>query len=343
MMTAKEEKQEIGIGVDIGGTHISAVALGRAAQTQSEVLCRSTRNVTERDVATVVSLLIECILDIDEQLRKLLGDAYDVVGIGLGVPGNVDPSVGTTRYLPNFGWLEPVPLRALLVKELSGKLNRCCAKDALTVEMRNDGRCAAIAEYTFGSGRGVQVFSMLTLGTGIGGALILNGKLFDGCSFDAGDFGHHVIRSDKDALECVCGKRGCFETQASALGLVKQFNRQPGAVECCLGLESKGHDARGVLLKLRAGEPAAVAAWDQYLDDLTTGLANLVTFYNPSVIALGGGFGQADEIYAGDAARIRIDAKSLPASRGRVRLVPAELGNGAGAIGAALLALGRGI
>jgi predicted NBD/HSP70 family sugar kinase len=238
----------------------------------------------------------------------------------MGVPGNVDPVKGCTRYLPNFGWLEPVELGKLLI-------NKVDMHDA-QVRLRNDGRCAALAESKYGAGIGAAVFAMLTLGTGIGGALIINGKLFDGSSFDAGDFGHHVIRSGtEDAMQCVCGKRGCFETHASAQGLVRQYKRHGGEAE----------NAEAVLTAMRAGTPAATKAFEVFLDDLATGIANLVTFYNPDVIALGGGLAQAAELYVD--LQQRVDDKTLPATRGRCRIVPSTLGPDAGAIGAAILSL----
>ena len=222
--------------------------------------------------------------------------------------------------------------------------------------MRNDGRCAAIAESKFGVGKSESVFAMLTLGTGIGGALIIDGKLFDGSTFDAGDFGHHVIRSGEDAFPCVCGKRGkqayqrasymylvyisyihyayghrpgCFETHASAQGLVRHYEKA--------ALPSKVKDAEEVIQRLRSGDTLAALAVAQYLDDLSSGLANLVTFYNPSLIALGGGLAQSPEIFE-DLQRM-VDDKTLPATRGRVRIVSSQLGPDAGAIGAACLHL----
>ena len=116
----------------------------------------------------------------------------------MGVPGNVDPIKGSTRYLPNFGWLEELPLRAKLNTVLSSKIISVKFKP---VFLRNDGRCAALAEAKYGAGKFSPVFTMLTLGTGIGGALVVGGKVFDGCSFDAGDFGHHVMRSGSDAFD----------------------------------------------------------------------------------------------------------------------------------------------
>jgi glucokinase len=134
----------------------------------------------------------------------------------------VDPNKGLARYLPNFGWLEPVDLAALVLDRAAGgnDLDKPSTVRELTkldkVHIRNDGRCAALAERHFGVGASGEhsVMAMLTLGTGIGGALIHDGGqsrrgvLFDGCTFDAGDFGHHVMRSGTDAFKCVCGNSG---------------------------------------------------------------------------------------------------------------------------------------
>ena len=168
---------------------------------------------------------------------------------------------------------------------------------------------------------------MLTLGTGIGGALIINGKLFDGHTFDAGDFGHHVICSGEQAFDCVCGRRGCFESQASADGLVRHFRRTTGSREDLKAID--------IVERARAGDEAAINAFANYREDLSTGLANVVTFYNPDVLCLGGGLAQSAELFRG--LTKLVDRKSLPATRGSFRIVPAALGTDAGAIGAALL------
>ena len=195
--------------------------------------------------------------------------------------------------------------------------------------MRNDGRCAAIAESQFGAGEDAKVFTMLTLGTGIGWALIYNGILFDGSTYDAGDFGHAVIRSDIDAFNCNCGKRGCFETQASAYGLVKQMWKQnPENIESIT-------NAKEVFQLLRIGNTYAIQAFDIFMNDLSTGLANLITFYNPDVIAIGGGLSQASEIFI--SIEELVNKKTLPATRKKCKIIPAKLGIDAGAIGAALL------
>jgi len=194
--------------------------------------------------------------------------------------------------------------------------------------MRNDGRCAAIAEVTYGAGIGSNVLAMLTLGTGIGGALVNKGHLFDGSTFDAGDFGHHVIHSGPLAFDCVCGKKGCFEYHASAEGLLRHYKKLNG--------NKTIENAHEFMIELRSSNDIIVQqAFDNYRDDLSTGLANIVTFYNPDVIIIGGGLSQASELF--DGLVDLVDKKTLPATRGMVRIIPAMLSTDAGAIGAAVI------
>mmetsp|Transcript_25116 Transcript_25116/g.41845 ORF Transcript_25116/g.41845 Transcript_25116/m.41845 type:complete len:311 (+) Transcript_25116:37-969(+) len=305
------------LGIDLGGTHVTCIIIDVAGQ----VLDKSITPITDRSVASVLPLL--CTVS-----KEILSRNSNLVckGIGIGIPGNVDPTLNSTRYLPNFGWSEPVPVGLRLQQELE-----------LPVYMRNDGRCAALAESKFGVGKESQVFAMLTLGTGIGGALIHEGKLFDGSTFDAGDFGHHVIASGI-GFDCVCGKRGCFECHASAMGLVRHYwvrSSSSGMLE----LLPPDLTAEKVIQEIQRGSLPALDALEDYKEDLSTGLANLVTFYNPDTIALGGGLSQAWSQVFGDL-EARVDAKLLPASRGHVRILPAALSVDAGAIGAALLAFG---
>lgn len=305
-------------GVDIGGSHVTVVLM----DSDGNVLQKIRSPITDRSVNAVITV-------ISDGLNVVLANVDSLYGIGVGVPGNVDPVALIAKYLPNFSdWPANVELGKLIREKLS-------RHQSAPMHMRNDGRCAALAESRYGAGKESAVFSMLTLGTGIGGALVIHKKLFDGSTFDAGDFGHAVIRSDGDAFDCNCGKRGCFETQASAHGLVKQYQK------CAAGAGAVGsspcENAEQVLTLVRAGDATALRAFDIFMDDLSSGLANLVTFYNPDVIALGGGLGQATELFA----RIQplVDQKTLPATKGKCTIVPAALGPDAGAIGAGVLAL----
>jgi len=311
----------LSVGVDLGGSHVSAVVLDLST---GEVQSRASREIhidIRESVDSVIERIVDCIYDAVYDVSSRISDAE--LSIGIGIPGNVNPEAGKTRYLPNFGWMHEVPLRDLVHKSLSERSLPCKFKP---LRMRNDGRCAALAEAEYGRGKSARVFAMLTLGTGIGGALIFNGKVFDGVSFDCGDFGHHVIRSGEDAFPCVCGKSGCFETHASAQGLVRHYERKSHSVAT---------NAAEVVEKMRSGDMHAQAAFVSFMDDLSTGLANLVTFYNPSVVALGGGLSQCSEVF--EKIENLVNEKTLPATRGVVSIVPSMLGPEAGSIGAALL------
>ena len=167
------------------------------------------------------------------------------------------------------------------------------------------------------------------VGTGIGGALVHGGGLFDGCTFDAGDFGHHVICSGADAFQCVCGKSGCFECHASAAGLVRHWRALGGDAHISLD------DARSVIQLMRDGNSTALTAFRRCRTDLATGLANLVSFYNPSLIVLGGGLSRTPELY--DGLQDRVDSQTLPATRGTFSIVQSTLGADCVAMGAGWL------
>ena len=340
----KQEEEEVSIGVDVGGTHILAIVMNRTGTIYSseerDILAKDRMNIDQ-----IIQLLVDCIISlIKKQTNKMM-----IVGIGLGIPGNVNPDTGHTRYLPNFGWLEPVPLRSLLQQKLSTNTTTTTMNNNYNIQMRNDGRCAALAEQFFStsntSGSG-DYFAMMTLGTGIGGAFLFSGQtLLDGCSYDAGDFGHHVICSGQQAFDCVCGKRGCFETQASAAGLVRHYNhllskRKKEEEEEQSPLVSLDNAKYVMDLVVSNQSNVAEEAFENYLHDLSTGIANVITFYNPSMIVLGGKLGQHPLLYSQFHNRTlqqRVDDKTLPATRGKCRIQPARLASNSGAMGAALL------
>jgi len=335
--------RELAIGVDLGGTHVLAALIdpsGRVHSRNQIKLAASSRS-SQDSIGSAVSA---CVLDAWRHAHAHFPECLPLRGIGIAVPGNVDPHRNMVRYLPNFGWLDPVDLAALVLDRpaVGVEGETTTVRELLGVDrlhMRNDGRCAALAERHFGIGASGEhsVMAMLMLGTGIGGALIHSpalanqGALFEGSTFDAGDFGHHVMRSGPDAFQCVCGKRGCFECHASAAGLVRHW-RAAGGDEGACSLD----DARSVVQRMRDGDPVAMAAFSSYRSDLATGLANLITFYNPSLIVLGGGLSATAELYDGLAQAV--DRSTLPATRGLCSIAQSALGADCAAMGAAWLA-----
>ncbi|HEV3157521.1 MAG TPA: ROK family protein [Candidatus Baltobacteraceae bacterium] len=311
------------LGIDLGGSHILAAVVDESGR----ILERNERELTKLDVNDVVAAIVQAV----SQIRTTdAGRAASAIGIGS--PGNIDLRTGTVRYSPNFGWKD-VALGALLSEGLG-----------TAVFVGNDARCATLGEYLHGSGKGTKNFVLLTLGTGIGGGVVANGRLVLGNTAAAGEFGHHQLRAT-DGFVCACGKTGCFEAQASGMGLLRHAYALLASFPRSELLLSKKSDkpigSKQVRKAAEAGDPHALAAWKRFIEDLSVGIANVIAFLNPEIIALGGGVSSAGEFML-SALRPRVDELTVMAPRGMTRIVAAELGNDAGAIGAAALALNGG-
>lgn len=308
------------IGVDLGGSHVTAAVVtdGGAILSQHE--------------EDLEDLRFESVMPIVEAMIGLaLRDAGTVRGIGVGSPGNIDAASGAVLYSPNFGWND-VPLGDMLRKKFT-----------VPVYVANDARCATLGEYTFGTGKGTKDFVLLTLGTGIGGGIVAGGKLLLGNLWGAGEIGHHQIRPT-DGFVCGCGKIGCFEAQASGTGLIRHafavassFPRSP-----LLDVARDKLSSKKIRKAAQADDGHALAAWKNFTADLAIGLANVIAFVNPETIALGGGVSSAGD-YMLDAIRGPVDVLTTMVPKGRTQIVVASLGNDAGQVGAATMALRGGL
>ncbi len=326
------------IGVDLGGSHVMAAVV----QESGEILDKFEHDITDHDPAAVVDALAGVV-------RKAIDGTHDdVVGIGIGSPGNIDPATGAIRYSPNFGW-QDVALGARVREAFPG----------LTVFVANDARCATLGEYVHGVGQGTRDFVLLTLGTGIGGGIVAGGNVALGFQMGAGEIGHHTIRPDTGFI-CACGKVGCFEAQSSGTGLLRHaFRLAPSFPRSALldapakekEKDKDKHDARSWRERLgskrirkaaQAGDPHATAAWNAFCDDLAIGLSNVIAFVNPEVIALGGGVSTAGDFLL-DRVRPLVEVRTTMVPRGTTRIERARLGNDAGAVGAAVAAMRGGL
>jgi glucokinase len=310
------------IGIDLGGSHVMAAVVNEDGKIQA----RHERDITDRSSDVVFAA-------IDKVVKEAIDDAKDktVVGIGIGAPGNIDLASGTIRYSPNFGWRD-VPLGAHLRASFS-----------FPVFVANDARAATLGEHTYGAGRGTENFVLLTLGTGIGGGIIANGAIVLGATAAAGEVGHHQIRPH-DGFVCGCGKIGCFEAQCSGTGLIRHalaiapsFPRST-----LLDVPREKLGSKAIRKAAQAGDGHGLAAWRNWIDDMGYGLANIVSFVNPELIALGGGVSSAGAFMI-DALTPLVAARSTMAPDANTKLVTAQLGNDAGAIGAATMAFRNGL
>jgi glucokinase len=308
------------IGVDLGGTHVAAAPVDERGRIRNTF----TRELESHDVKYVVGEVAKVV----DKAAALLGK-HDKFTIGVGSPGNIEERTGIVRWSPNFGW-QDVPLRDKLEKKLGHP-----------VRLLNDARCATIGEYLYGVGKGARDFVLITLGTGIGGGIVANGKLLLGHAMGAGEMGHHVIRADS-GFTCTCGKIGCFEAQASgtallrhALALAPSFPRST----LLTGTPQADWGSKMISRAAAAGDLHAVATWNAWLRDLACGVANIIAFLNPEIIALGGGVGRTDDTLLAQPLTKLVDEQTVTVPKHQTTIVRAKLGNEAGIVGAGTMAL----
>ncbi|MCL2169746.1 MAG: ROK family protein [Defluviitaleaceae bacterium] len=275
------------IGIDLGGTSIKAGIVTDGG----EILAR-------KSVATEPARGVDAVIaDIIALCEGLITD--EVQSIGIGCPGTVEPPGGTIILAANIGFAD-IPIGQIV----SNRLN-------LPVYVENDANCAALAESRFGAARNSAVSATITFGTGIGGGIVIDGKIFSGGFFGAGEVGHQIIRAGGEP--CNCGNRGCFEVYASAAALL----RRTGGLSLSEAFETHH------------------SAIYSYLDDLSIGLSNIINILQPEIMVIGGGISILGEpLIAAIKSRL---ASLVLGGVLKTRLKIAQLGNDAGIIGAALL------
>ncbi len=310
------------IGVDLGGSHTTAAIV----QEDGKIVAQHEQDISDRTFDAVIDSLESVIGTALKEVRD-----KDLVGIGIGSPGNIDPKSGAVLYSPNFEWTN-VPLG-----------ERLRTKFGVPIFVANDARCATLGEFTFGSGKNTMNFALLTLGTGIGGGIVSGGELLIGNRAGAGEFGHHQIRPT-DGFVCGCGKIGCFEAQASGTGLMRHaFAVAPSFPRSTLLLKNPEKlGSKAIRRGAQAGDAHALAAWKRYTSDLALGIANLIAFVNPELIAIGGGVSTAGDFML-DAISGRVDELTVMVPKRTTQIVIAQLGNDAGQVGAATMAFRGGL
>ncbi len=291
------------IGVDVGGTKL----LGG-------VIARDGTVVREREVPTPTSSEEALLVGLDELVESLVDDR--IRGLGFGLPSTIDQRSGRAVQSVNIP-LSDVPFR-----------DRFTERFSLPVAIENDANAAAIAEWQIGAGRGTEHMIMLTLGTGVGGGLILGGRPYRGALGAAGELGHIVIEFDGRPCQGRCTGRGHIEAYATGGAASRD------AAEALGG----GADSHVLLTRARAGDQAALDVLDGIARRLGATMGSLVNIFNPEVIVVGGGWGEAaDEFLLGPAREVML-REALSPGREVVRVIPAELGPDSGLVGAGFVA-----
>lgn len=310
---------ELAIGVDLGGTKIAtAVVDNQGGVRAEEVIPTRAEEGTEAVLRRI-----------KESVRRVCTAAgirpEETRGLGLGSPGPLDLARGLVIFTPNLGW-RGVPLRAEM-------------EDAfrIPVVLENDARAAAWGEYRYGAGQGTRSMIYVTLGTGIGGGLVLEGRLYHGGHGNAGEVGHTTVLPH--GPRCRCGNRGCWEALASGTAIARRAQERIQEGESSMlatdpGLA--GITAVEVARAAREGDRLAREVLEEAFSYIGLGVANLVNIFDPERVVLGGGLTAiGDPLFA--AVRRTIAERVLPGPGREVAVVPAALGKRAGVIGAALL------
>lgn len=288
------------IGIDLGGTKIEGVALDPTGAVR-----RRLRVPTEQERG--YAHILERIAGLVAELRP---DAPGCDRVGVGAPGSLSARDGTLKN-SNTVCLNSRPLLADLEVRLG-----------LPVRLENDANCFALAEARAGAGRGHECVFGVILGTGVGGGIVFRGTLWTGPQYIAGEWGHHGI--DPAGPSCYCGRRGCAETMLAGPALERAY-REAGGPLC---------GAAEVARRAEAGEAAAVAVLDRYLDRFGRALANVINILDPSVVVLGGGLSNLAVLYTRGRKAV---ARYVFNDEFRTPIVPNQLGDSGGVIGAALL------
>ncbi len=305
--------QKVTIGIDLGGTNIHTLVVDHRGKVLGRDHSPSEAQVSLRRVIDNVAASAK------NAARDAGIELADICCLGVGAAGTVDHKRGVVSEAPNFRGWRNVPLG----RELSRRLTR-------PVVVENDANVAALGESWLGAGRKCSSMVLVTLGTGIGGGVILDGKIWRGSAGAAGEVGHHSIKYD--GIQCVCGNQGCFERYAGASGLVRAMRRQGNS-------KLRGAiTARDVYLAAKAGDQQALAALEEYGVLLGVGLANIVNIFNPQLIVLAGGVTNAGSLIFKPARR-EMKRRALTVPGKTCKVVKALLPEDAGALGAARLAL----
>lgn len=318
-------------GLDLGGTKLLGLVIDPDVE-GAEPFAEH-RVPTPSGAEAVVASAAGLVDDLRIRVRGEHG--RELRAVGIGAPGLVDRA-GTFRYGPNLPGVIGVPMAADLGERLG-----------LPVVADNDATCAAWGEHERGASRGRNHSLLVTLGTGIGGGVTVKGEPLRGAYGFAGEPGHMVV--DPSGPECVCGRRGCWERFASGTGLgwLAREGVALGAVSAdgpivaAAGGTVAAVRGEHVTTAARDGDPEAGAVFDRFADWLALGLVNLVTLLDCEIVVVGGGLVEVADLYLPRTRQILRQALMASEHRPRVPVVPARLGERAGAVGAALLAAAR--
>lgn len=309
------------IGVDLGGTGIK---VGVVDENGAILAKGSTPTMKERPYQEIIRDIAALCEKVAKQAKVGMDE---IAAIGVGVPGICDPKTGVIPFCTNLGWHD-VPFVGEMHKYLPHK-----------VIVDNDATVAGYAESIAGVSRGTQSSVFITLGTGVGGGIVINGRPYSGAHGIGSEIGHMIIRMDGEL--CTCGNKGCFERYASATAIIREAkraveNHPESAILARCGGDPERINAKIVIDCAKEGDATAKQVFDGYVKGLAHGIISIINTLDPEIIVLGGGVSMAGD-YLLDAVRVAVEPLIFFKTMPHANIELARLGADAGIIGAALL------
>lgn len=309
------------IGIDLGGTNIVAAVVDETYRIVTKASTKTNRPRPAEAIADdMAAMAIKAVKDAGLTME-------DIEWVGVGTPGIANSQTGIVEFSGNLGF-ENTPLADLIRKHIDKP-----------VYVENDANAAAYGEYLAGAAQGAKNAVCITLGTGVGGGIIIDGKIYAGSNFGGAEIGHMVI--NMDGPQCTCGRRGCFEVYSSATGLIRMTKEKMDKVP-----DSKMHEltaqrgkvsARTAFDAMRMGDAAAKEVVDDYIRALAAGITNTINIFQPDVLCIGGGVcNEGDPLLLPMKAIVEKENFTRNSPK-NAKIVIAKLGNDAGLIGAAFL------
>ena len=317
------------IGVDLGGTNIVSLFINE----KGKVIVRDKREtLTEKGKETTINQIVESVKAVIEKGKKKGISFKSILGIGIGSPGPLNTKEGLIYFAPNLPGWENVPLKNILEKTLK-----------MPVFLENDANAAALGEWWIGAGKDVNNLVLFTLGTGIGGGIIINGEVVHGFRDTAAEIGHMIIH--EEGLLCNCGTKGCLEAYASATGVVKRTisaieNGKKSILTEITNNHLKEITCKMVYESAKKGDELCKWIVEETGRYLGIGIANMVNILNPEMIILAGGMIKAKALLFDPTIKYA-QKYALKAAIKKVKILPASLGDDSGATGAAATVLKR--
>jgi glucokinase len=311
--------KDVVAGIDIGGTNIIFGLVDKAGDVIAEERLKTADFPDIKDYISAQHTAINKMLE--------RNPAYRLIGLGVGAP-NANYHKGTIELAPNLAWKGIVPLAEYFNEKVH-----------LPVIITNDANAAAMGEMIFGGAKGMKDFIVLTLGTGLGSGIVVNGEVVYGHTGFAGELGHSIIVPG--GRECGCGRRGCYETYASASGLVRtvlNLLSERRAESALRDLTPSELTSKKIVEEAEKGDRIALEAINYTAEMLALGIINAITFSSPEAVFLFGGLVKAGEMLLAPA-RKYVDQNVMPIFRGRVKILPSGVSEtNAAVLGAAALA-----